>query len=941
MTKISQESFLFLTLTCFLLGTGLFFVGFFPVAYETVEIISKNDDLSYERPVSLNGIRLVQPAKKYPQTILMVVDALRWNFLNKTNMPFTYENACMHFSIEVDIPTVTMPRLKSLTTGTLSTFIDIILNLGETEQLDDSLIHQLVKNGANISFVGDRTWTNLFPNKFYRQQANVDSFYVNDFYEGDKNVTQYLMKELTLYDWNMLILHYLGLDHIGHVEGSTSSRIFQKLNEMDKVVQKIYNGQNFHNQLVLITADHGMRNGGGHGGSTTEERFVPLSVFKKNCTAKNLINNVKYKQIDIVPTLAVLLSIDIPKHSVGCLILEMLQDLTYEDQLYALYYNTKQLLQLTKRRYGQQDTEYLSWFLKAKSAHFDFLSKLRNKKEQSSFDFEQAKLNYVRSSRTISTLLSESRVRFHYDFIAIGLTLTTMTTGYILIFALFTESNYELENFPKYKRLMLSLCVAIFIYLICYYKAIIKTSHILNAGFITLSMSIAIYFGINIVKMIFKIILPMHKSMQMALSIPIPLLACFIFHTCSLASSSFIEEEHQTWYYLGATALILLFMNKFRKATIESNIGQEYFLFKNIHKTIWKMRSDIKMLIVVTLMRKLNQTGDRWKDLIDLGDILNEHDNKAALTLFFIIGLVMLLMQLKNVNGPLEIVPCFFATMCIYCFRGASGTVNLVQSEDHNKYVILMLFWISIVILAIIPYAKIIFGKKTYGYARKPNLIKILNANFSCFLLVSALLHKPHNVILVPALVFVLQVTYSLCDNLHNQRFWRDNQLHVLAYKTVLTIFVAKMFYFYQGNSNSLATIDLNPGYIGQTSYNPIIVGTFVTLNTYCAYIVAFLYLILHTFSIQAKQMPRREEKEQVTNSALVIVNEKQLQYVISLYTISTIMPVAAYLGLMMIFRYHLFIYSVFAPKFFYEVYNVFVFYFIFALTNLYFKLFK
>jgi predicted AlkP superfamily pyrophosphatase or phosphodiesterase len=35
----------------------------------------------------------------------------------------------------------------------------------------------------------------------------------------DENVTRHLDEELERDDWDVMILHYLGLDHIGHLEG--------------------------------------------------------------------------------------------------------------------------------------------------------------------------------------------------------------------------------------------------------------------------------------------------------------------------------------------------------------------------------------------------------------------------------------------------------------------------------------------------------------------------------------------------------------------------------------------------------------------------------------------------------------------------------------------------------------------------------------------------
>lgn len=66
--------------------------------------------------------------------------------------------------------------------------------------------------------------------------------------QGDKSVSKVLDSELQQEDWFLLVLHYLGLDHIGHVEGNTSPRVQLKLREMDEAVQKILE----HKVVVLF-----------------------------------------------------------------------------------------------------------------------------------------------------------------------------------------------------------------------------------------------------------------------------------------------------------------------------------------------------------------------------------------------------------------------------------------------------------------------------------------------------------------------------------------------------------------------------------------------------------------------------------------------------------------------------------------------------------------
>jgi predicted AlkP superfamily pyrophosphatase or phosphodiesterase len=42
---------------------------------------------------------------------------------------------------------------------------------------------------------------------------------MKDYTEVDNNVTRHVTKEMNRSDWDMMILHYLGVDHIGHLQG--------------------------------------------------------------------------------------------------------------------------------------------------------------------------------------------------------------------------------------------------------------------------------------------------------------------------------------------------------------------------------------------------------------------------------------------------------------------------------------------------------------------------------------------------------------------------------------------------------------------------------------------------------------------------------------------------------------------------------------------------
>lgn len=186
----------------------LFLHGFFPITKLT-------NNFSYDPPTYINNISLHPQVytSDIEKTVLIIIDALRLDFVNINYMPLTSritnESGCFN-KITVETPTVTLPRVKALTAGNVPQFIDLVLNLASTKVLQDSLIHSLIKKEKRVVFYGDDTWLKLFPNYFMRHEGTT-SFFVRDFKEVDDNVTRNVNIELQNHDWDLMILHYLGI----------------------------------------------------------------------------------------------------------------------------------------------------------------------------------------------------------------------------------------------------------------------------------------------------------------------------------------------------------------------------------------------------------------------------------------------------------------------------------------------------------------------------------------------------------------------------------------------------------------------------------------------------------------------------------------------------------------------------------------------------------
>lgn len=197
----------------------------------------------------------VQPSEynhgnmKADKLVLVVIDGLRSDLLlsPKYSIYWSELYSAMHHpsavcSIShVQPPTVTLPRIKAITSGRAPKFIDVLRNLDAKSSREDTWVHYLFQHKWVLNFLGDETWLKLFPQVFDFHDA-TSSFFVNDFSEVDNNVTRHLPHLVNgSQKWDALIIHFLGLDHIGHVEGPFGPSVSAKLNEMDKVLGYILN----------------------------------------------------------------------------------------------------------------------------------------------------------------------------------------------------------------------------------------------------------------------------------------------------------------------------------------------------------------------------------------------------------------------------------------------------------------------------------------------------------------------------------------------------------------------------------------------------------------------------------------------------------------------------------------------------------------------------
>ena len=184
----------------------------------------------------------------------------------------------------------------------------------------------------------------VFPNSFEHDKTfPYDSFNVEDLHTVDEGVIRHLfpLLEEDIKSWDIIIGHGLGVDHVGHRVGPDTPTMTTKLGQMNDMLTRVVEKLD-QDTLLVVLGDHGMDTRGDHGGDGELEtspgvwiysKGVPLAGSALSEIPASLLPTATFpgapaahrhiQQIDLVPTLSLLLGLRIPFNNLGVVIPEL------------------------------------------------------------------------------------------------------------------------------------------------------------------------------------------------------------------------------------------------------------------------------------------------------------------------------------------------------------------------------------------------------------------------------------------------------------------------------------------------------------------------------------------------------------------------------------------------------------------------------------------
>ncbi|XP_007955696.2 GPI ethanolamine phosphate transferase 2 [Orycteropus afer afer] len=942
------------------LGVAIFLRGFFPAPVRSSSRPEHQAEPPAPEPLagaSSNWTTLPPPL--FSKVVIVLIDALRDDFVFGSKgvkfMPYTtylVEKGSSHsFVAEAKPPTVTMPRIKALMTGSLPGFVDVIRNLNSPALLEDNVIRQAKAAGRRIIFYGDETWVKLFPKHFVEYDGTT-SFFVSDYTEVDNNITRHLEKVLKREDWDMLILHYLGLDHIGHVSGPHSPLIGSKLSEMDNILMRIHTAllskerEALLPSLLVLCGDHGMSEAGSHGASSTEEVNTPLVLISSAFGRKpGDVRRPKHvQQTDLAATLAVGLGLPIPKNSVGRLLFPVVEGKPMREQLRFLHLNTVQLSKLLQENVPLYEKDPgFEQFKMSERLHGNWIKLyLEEKGSEVLLNLGMKVLRqYLDALQTLSLSLSRQVAQYDIYSMAVGAVLVLEVLSLLLLSvpkALGPAAELDVPlSSPLFSLLFcLTLLVLSAVHVVvctsaestCYFCSVpwlvASGAVLLMAALLCAIVSAVSKTGVS-TKHAGKNLAP--SSSQWS-ELDLLILLGTAGHVLSLGASSFIEEEHQTWYFLVSTLCLALCQQVYRShflgnkedpqcssyadpglklalptqrdrakgcAVLQDNgahVATSAFEQLGDAERWMALASPWAVLCCCRLLRALNQTGVQGAHRPDLGHWLTSSDHKAALSVLAALSLLTIFLLVQRRCSPMSKVALALGLLGVYCYRAAIGNVMSPWqrgNKDISKGIIEARFVYVFVLGVLFTGTRDLLRAQAAAAGTRARPVGLWEIH-SGLVLLAALLLRPHN---LPVLVSSL-----LVQTLMAKFVWKPLS-HDAAEVTVAHYWFGQAFFFFQGNSNNIATVDISAGFVGLGHYVEVPAAFLTTFATYVGPILWASHLVNYLSSEAGSR--------------------SSLRHACFCYALVGSIPVSAYIILVTSLRYHLFIWSVFSPKLLYE----------------------
>jgi len=260
------------------------------------------------------------------RVVLVVIDGLRLDASQEMVNLNRLRGQGVDLVARVGQPSLSYPSWTVISTGAWQEFSGVTTNWYEGEVKVDTIFRQAQRRGLRTAVVGDDGWLQLFGPWVecvvtFEGVSEEEYRDLEAIYALDDRILKGALEALAE-EPHLLLIHFEGPDNLGHGFGGASPEYRADVQRVDDHLGELLAAIDLESTALIVTADHGQIDTGGHGGWESVVTRVPLVMVGRGIAPGG--QGVEVNQTDIAPTVAVLLGTAIPTHNQGRALFEYL-----------------------------------------------------------------------------------------------------------------------------------------------------------------------------------------------------------------------------------------------------------------------------------------------------------------------------------------------------------------------------------------------------------------------------------------------------------------------------------------------------------------------------------------------------------------------------------------------------------------------------------------
>ncbi len=293
---------------------------------QNVAVMGWDSVVEYQTPYLTNLPRGSAAEPLARRVVLVLVDGLRLDA--SQNMPRLNElrQRGADLSVRVGQPSLSYPSWTVIASGTWQEISGVTTNWYEGEVQVDTIFKAARDTGMPAVVVGGGGWKKLYGShltEFVKVPGPEDENAPPEAWaQMDSDSLRLAIRVLDDYPEGLILVYFGGTDELAHLYGGVSSQYLGEVQKVDEYIGRLVERLDLEKDVLIVTADHGHVDIGGHGGWERPVLHVPLVMVGKAIRHGAYTERL---QADIAPTIAALLGIPIPVHAQGRPLVEMLE----------------------------------------------------------------------------------------------------------------------------------------------------------------------------------------------------------------------------------------------------------------------------------------------------------------------------------------------------------------------------------------------------------------------------------------------------------------------------------------------------------------------------------------------------------------------------------------------------------------------------------------